>query len=242
MTGSGSDGAPRRRLAVGGADVVGGTDAAGKPNAVGTPDAVSETDAAGKPDAVSETDAAGTPDAVELLVDRDYPVALLLARVAVAADAEVDVPERAVVSAIRALRLDAYAEPELRPALLAAVLRELSGSGWLDRKPVGPPPSAGPFLPEDDRWAGWWQEDVVGWPEQAVPTVDQAVRALRRMPIQPRIVLVLRDAAGLSRDDAARVSGHSPQELSLLLESARDWLVGCLEPELGEAATWARPR
>lgn len=201
MTGSGTDGAPRRRLAV------------------------------------------GETDAVELLVDRDYPVALLLTRVAVAADVDDDVPERVVVSAIGAVRAGADPGQNLRPALLAAVLRGLVENGWLDRGPAEPPPSAGPFLPEDDRWAGWWQEDVVGWPEEAVPTVDQTVRALRRMPVWPRVALVLRDAAGLSTDDAARVSGHSAAELSLLLESARDWLVGCLEPELAEeAGTCARQR
>jgi hypothetical protein len=119
-----------------------------------------------------------------------------------------------------------------RALVLLRVIDTLEAAGQLDPTPVGPVPVAGPYLPDGDRWAGWWAREPVDWPAATAPGRDAVVRALRRLPLGLRVVLVLRDAAGLGAAEAAQVTGTSREQLDVLLESARIGFVEYLDAEL----------
>lgn len=81
-------------------------------------------------------------------------------------------------------------------------------------------PAPGPFVPAGDRWAGWWQDDLTPWPEDADLGPERIAAALRRLTPDLREVLVMAEATGTP---APRDSDDS--EAVALLERARQAFV-----------------
>jgi hypothetical protein len=120
----------------------------------------------------------------------------------------------------------------LRATLLLHVVDAVEAAGRLDDAPTEPVPFPGPYLTGDDRWAGWWQVEPTGWPAGRRPERSEVIAALRRLPLGLRVLLVLRDAAGLGPEAAADIIGTSADQAEVLLESARLGFVGHLDREL----------
>lgn len=176
-------------------------------------------------------------DDLHAVVRRHHGVAELLAS-ALAADAGGG-PEPAADAAVRrAWRrvltpVDAPARlaPELvRAELLRLVIDELSQADELDT--AAPAPAEPPFLPAGDRWEGWWAGTVPAWSGSTPPRRAEVLRALRRMPVGLRAVLVVRDAAAVPAGAAVAVLGVGPGVQAELLEKARLAYVTGLDREV----------
>jgi DNA-directed RNA polymerase specialized sigma24 family protein len=153
---------------------------------------------------------------IDSWIRRDHPVAELLATVATRDGEPVEVVRRAWAAVLGDLTADLPLPP--RPTLFARVIDELDEADALDDT-VTDLPAPGPFLPaDDDRWAGWWETYPPSWPPDATLTGDDVVRALRRLPLVPRVLLVLRHVAGLEPEEIQQVLGGSleAQEEALL--------------------------
>ncbi|WP_322756299.1 hypothetical protein [Frankia sp. Cas3] len=187
--------------------------------------------------------ASGDGAAVDTLMNTDHALAVLLAEAVGAcpeAVAVVAVVERAWLDTVAVLVADT--DPPVRVALLGAVLRLMREDGQLDDAAATPdsatarsqepePSRAGFFLPPDDRWAGWWNVDVSSWPAGWVPTAEQVRHAVRRLALNQRTLLILRDAAKLSATEAAPITGTEPDDQGRLLDSAREAYVAYLDEE-----------
>lgn len=173
----------------------------------------------------------GDRTAVAELVAREHPVADLLCRAASGERAGDDVLTRAWTMLIGDIR---SGEPagSLRAALLGHVVRVLDDQDAFDPAETPPAPGWGPFLPEGDRWAGWWAEDPDPWPDGTVLSPEQILRALRGLPLGPRVLLVLRDAARLAPEQAEPIVGAPPERQAVLLEEAREAYVARLDRAL----------
>ncbi len=198
----------------------------------------------------------GDGTAVDTLMNTDHALAVLLAEAVGArpeAVAVVAVVERAWLDTVA--MLVAGTDQPVRVALLGAVLRLMREDGRLDDaaattdsvtvrspEPEPSPSRAGFFLPLDDRWAGWWNVDVPSWPAGWVPTAEQVLRAVRRLPLHQRTLLILRDAAKLSATEAAPITGMEPDDQGRLLDSARDAYVAYLDEEFRAADSGAERR
>ena len=121
----------------------------------------------------------------------------------------------------------------VRAELLRLVIEELARAGDLDNAAPAPPLGQ-QFLPAGDRWAGWWAGTVPVWPEHRPATRADVLRALRRMPVGLRAVLVVRDAAAVSADTAVAVLGAGPGAQAELLEQARLAYVTALDLTMTE--------
>ncbi len=122
----------------------------------------------------------------------------------------------------------------VRASLLGAILRRLRADGRLD-EPEGAASVFSAdhfFLPPDDRWAGWWDVDVPFWPAERTPAGDQVLSAVRRLPGDQRILLLLRDAARLSVDQTSEITGLEPENQGKILDDARRAYVEYLDQEL----------
>ena len=176
---------------------------------------------------------AGDAEALDALLRRDHPVVDLLAR-ALASDAGPgDGAARAWERLVTDLAAARYPEPGLRAAVLGHLVDVLDEGGLLDtvgRETVW----SGTFLDGGDSWAGWWDEEPPVWPPDLTLTPDQVLAALRSVPPGPRLLLVLRDVAALREDQAETVSGYSPKEQEVLLESARESYVMALDMVVSE--------
>lgn len=172
----------------------------------------------------------GEVSAVRELLAREYPVALFFAQ-AVAGD---DGAEGVVAEACARLLADVrqgVVSGGLRAALLrrvALILPDADAAGV--STPSAPLRT---FVAAGDRWAGWWDIEPPPWPPSVVLQPEQVLRALRRLPRAGRILLVLRDVAGLGAEDAEAVFGAGPDRHAMLLELARDAYLVELDREVG---------
>jgi hypothetical protein len=97
----------------------------------------------------------------------------------------------------------------------------------------------GPFLPSDDRWAGWALDYLAAWtrlPRSGpLSAEDQAtvVDALGRLPTTYRLVIALRDAAGIPLFTVAQLLGLLNDEARALLHRARNEFEGILDQSFG---------
>lgn len=170
--------------------------------------------------------------AVPALVARDHPVADLLFRVVSAQDADVAVLTRlwsALITDIKA----GFVTQDLRLTLLKRIIMTLDEHDAFD--PEDPPqrPEREAFLPEGHRWAGWWGDEPVPWPGDAMPTPEQIRSALRQVALDLRLVLVLRDIARMPAVEVLSILGLSIDQQEISLESAREAYVAHLDRELG---------
>jgi hypothetical protein len=177
----------------------------------------------------------GTAGAVDALLTRDYPATDLLARAAAAAGADVAecvalAWERFIGDAVGRASADGT-----RGALLGQVVMVLYDLELLDAAPVPvlKPPA---FLPSGNRWAGWWEEDLPTWPPGAALLRPHVAAALRKLSLGPRVLLVLRDAAGLSPEEAEPIVNVRGSGQNQLLDKGRQAYVAALDDQLAGAA------
>lgn len=171
----------------------------------------------------------GQPAAIVAWLERDHPLAEFVCAVAAAGGTDTDA---VLATAWRAALDEVGAGTQaggLRTVVLREVLYALDDAGRLDDAvPEDDVPVPGPFLPAGDPWADWWAD------EDAVPELtgglrrERIVAALRRLPLGLRVLLVLRDGAGLPAADAADLVAGSGDEQDVLLGTARVgfiWLI-----------------
>lgn len=169
----------------------------------------------------------GEASALAEAVQRHYAIGDLLARVA-AVDAD---PRDCLARAWRSLIAEVVRQEitgALRPALLERVVAEVHGQNRLDPG-RGDTRTPGPFQPDGDRWEGWWVSDQVPWPADVRFNPELLLWALRQMPVELRILLVLRDVAGLSSVEAAPIAGVLAPLQTAMLDAAREAYVLALD-------------
>ena len=95
----------------------------------------------------------------------------------------------------------------LRPVLLARIVALLRQEGLVDDADGVPLPAEALFASagEDERWAGWYVEDPIEWPPGTDLTPRRVEGVLRHLPVGARAVLVFRDVAGLTAEEADEV-------------------------------------
>lgn len=174
----------------------------------------------------------GDAPAIAALVHRDHALAEMCARV-LAGPAG---PGPAVTRAWESLLADiatGEAVGPLRAALLSRLVCAMAEAGALDDRQHAPPPAPGPFLSaaDDERWAGWYAADPVGWPYGATPEPAHVEGALRALPAPFRLMLLLVDAAGVAQEDAWRVL-ETVRHQPVPLEAARDAFVAYVDREV----------
>jgi len=186
---------------------------------------------------------AGEPAAIVAWIERDHPMAEFLFNAAVSAPeptgTSVAEPDSELLArAWRAALAEVGGEtrPErLRTILLREVLYALDDAGRLDPAPGDDAdvPVPGPYLPTGDPWEGWWSDDDAVAPLTAALRRAQVVAALRRLPLGLRVLLVLRDGAGLRAEDAADLVAGSADQQDALISSARVGFICLIDEQLG---------
>jgi hypothetical protein len=83
------------------------------------------------------------------------------------------------------------------------------------------------------RWEGWWDKEPPTWPPGREPRPDEVLAALRRLPFRLRRLLILRDVARLTAEDARMVTGSDEDASEVPLQLARDAYVVELDREIG---------
>jgi DNA-directed RNA polymerase specialized sigma24 family protein len=119
-----------------------------------------------------------------------------------------------------------------RAALCRNVIDVLDEREHLDDAAPAQAPAARTFLPSTDRWAGWVQSEPTPWPVGTEISRDDVLHALRRVPVGLRVLLVLRDAAGLAAEEAAPVVHRDAAQQRALLHRAREWYVEAMDAEV----------
>jgi RNA polymerase sigma-70 factor (ECF subfamily) len=180
---------------------------------------------------------AGRVAAFSAFLDRDYPVTSLVAGFVAppdTADATVERTWRSVIG-----RIDGFEGPGgLRASVLALLLGELDSAGVLDRDEGVAPSEPGRFLEAGDRWEGWWSDSVASWEgygdaiEVPAEARDVVVEAIQSLPMVQRVLILLRDAAGLSLEECEPILGHSREGQETLLHWARSSVRMALEEYL----------
>ena len=178
----------------------------------------------------------GDAAALDALLTHDYPATDLLARAVAAAGADVT---ECVALAWERFIGDVgagYGTGGARGAVLEQVVTVLDERQLLDaaRVPALRPPV---FSASGDRWAGWWEDYLPEWPAAAALRGPLVIGALRRVSLGRRVLLVLRDAAALSPEEAEPMVPGSGQ--AALLDEARQAYVAAIDDQLaagGEAA------
>ncbi|HEV2371966.1 MAG TPA: zf-HC2 domain-containing protein [Streptosporangiaceae bacterium] len=174
----------------------------------------------------------GDASAADDLLARDHGVADLLARAAAGTGTDTAGTTGLAWERLLADARTGAVTASLRAALLGRVVTVLIEQGHLDRTEL---PSRPFFMPPGDRWAGWWLDDHAAWPPGTVLTHGQVLTALRRVPVGLRVLLVLRDAAGLSADETEPVVPRSAAQQAASLDRARaTYLAGFSVPDPGE--------
>lgn len=180
---------------------------------------------------------AGEPAAIVAWVERDHPIAEFVCTVAADGGAPGTVTQ-VLAAAWRAALGEVGAgtgEGGLRTVLLREVLYALDDAGRLDTAtPDAVAPVPGPYLPAGDPWEGWWADDDAVPPLAAAPRRDQVVAALRQLPLGLRVLLVLRDGAGLPAQDAADLVAGSADQQDALLGTARVGFICLIDEQIGE--------
>jgi DNA-directed RNA polymerase specialized sigma24 family protein len=185
-------------------------------------------------------------EAFERLLDDETPALCSVAALLGPSDEAFDVVERVWLDVIeeaeRGAPFSALSVLAMRRLLerLATPLPLVVASGDERYRP-------GPFLPDDDRWAGSWEDDgPMPWERLRMDRVlseddrDVVVEALHCLPARYRVVVVVRDAGGLPLDDVSWVLGLTRDETRMLLHRARTELVGTIEGLVAPAASGAR--
>jgi hypothetical protein len=173
----------------------------------------------------------GDAQTLEELVSRDHTLADLLAR-AVAGDGG---PGDAVAHAWILLISDVTqgrTTRGLRAALLTRVITVLQDRDQLDESKVTSAKHYSFLPPDDDRWAGWWEIEPPTWPVRVKLTADVVLRALHRIPIVPRIILILRDAAKLSAAEVESILQRGEPQQTALLDAAREAYVRAIDDQV----------
>jgi RNA polymerase sigma-70 factor (ECF subfamily) len=99
------------------------------------------------------------------------------------------------------------------------------------------------FLPAGHRWTGHWAMPPTSWrevPENLLlsrETMTEIGRAIDRLPVAQRQVLILRDVDGLSADDTCELLGLTEGNQRVLLHRARSKVRAALECYLGAVAS-----
>ena len=194
----------------------------------------------GTDEALLEGVRAGEPAAIVAWIERDHPVAEFLLTVAAgdAGTADAGAPGELLARAWRAALAEVGGAPDpgrLRAILLREVLYALDDAGRLDTGPGDDTavPVPGPYLPAGDRWEGWWVDDDAVTPITAALRRAQVVAALRRLPLGLRVLLVLRDGAGLLPEDAAELVAGSEDQQDALIASARVGFIWLIDEQIG---------
>jgi hypothetical protein len=170
--------------------------------------------------------ASGDPTAAAALLERDLGVTLFAASVLSPGTDPLDAVERAFAGT--AARPPAAGQ--VRAALLTHLLAAL---GHQVVPPEGGAAVTDGFADDDDRWAGWWVDDVVSWPAGHRPGAGPLAAALRSLPMPLRVILLLVDAAQLPPGTAAGVLSCAEAQLEGWLEAARGALVAALDATTG---------
>ena len=173
----------------------------------------------------------GDASAVSELLERDHSVADLLFRVSSAQGAGDGALSGAWATLIEDVR-SGLVTGSLRAALLERVIFALDDRGEFDTARTPPLPGRGAFLAADDRWAGWWADEPVPWPEGAEPTPAQVLTVLRRIPLSLRVLLVVRDVAHLPAAQAERIVNRPADRQAPALDAAREAYVAYVDEEV----------
>jgi RNA polymerase sigma-70 factor (ECF subfamily) len=182
----------------------------------------------------------GDAEAFGAVVDAHYPVTALVAGFLTEPGQADEAVERTWLAAID--RLDGWRGPEsVRAWVLGLLIEELDKAQALDRAEGEAPPEPGRFLEPGNRWEGWWKEDVRSWEgfgDQASPPEEvrqTAVGAVGSLPMLQRVLVLLRDTAGLSLDECASIVGRTDEDQQTLLDWARSSVRLALERRLAAA-------
>jgi DNA-directed RNA polymerase specialized sigma24 family protein len=129
--------------------------------------------------------------------------------------------------------LDGVVDSDLRSALLARLINVVDNNDQLDDTSIEVSNHYS-FLPAEDIWAGWWADDdePQPWPPGTMLTPDRVVRAIRRVPLTLRTILILRDAAGLSAAESVPIMHCGAEQQAALLDTARDAFIGAIDDEV----------
>lgn len=176
----------------------------------------------------------GDAAAVYALLTRDYAIGDLLARAAAAAGADVT---ECVALAWEQLIADAASgsgTERAQTALLERVILVLDQRQQLDTADTGVPERSR-FLPPGDRWAGWWPDnEPPAWPPDAALPREQVIRALRQLRLRQRVLLVLRDAARMSPEEAGQIVNEPEPHQTALLDEARQAYVAAIDQQVAD--------
>jgi RNA polymerase sigma-70 factor, ECF subfamily len=180
----------------------------------------------GREESVVKAARGGDAQAFGVLVDTHYPVTALVAGFLAERDQADEAVERTWLAVVDTLNQWDGTE-SLRAWLCALLIDELDRSQALDRAEGDAPPEPGRFLDAGDRWTGWWKGEMLSWAgfgDEFTPsdTVrNAAVDAVRSLPMVQRVMVLLRDVAGLSLDECGSIVGRTKEDQATLLHWAR---------------------
>src|SRR5207248_1714271 len=83
------------------------------------------------------------------------------------------------------------------------------------------------------RWEHWWDDEPPTWPPRRKPRSDEVLAALGRLDFHLRRLLILRDVALLSAEDARMITSSDEDASEVPLQLARDAYVVELDREIG---------
>jgi len=98
------------------------------------------------------------------------------------------------------------------------------------------------FVPDGERWAGWWASSPLRFDEQpegrllSSETLGVVRRVVAELPEAQRAVIAMRDLAGFSAEEVCESLGITEGNQRVLLHRARTKVRVALEEHLGEAA------
>jgi DNA-directed RNA polymerase specialized sigma24 family protein len=180
---------------------------------------------------------AGDAEAFGSLIDLHQPVTALIAGFLV----EPATAEAAVARTWRAVSdgVQRFNGPEsVRAWILTLLVDELNRTNALDRSEGEAPAEPGRFLEPGDRWEGWWKGDLRTWEgfgdEESPPAMvrQAAIDAVGSLPMLQRLLILLRDVAGLSLDECAAIVGRTIEDQQTLLDWARTTVRLALEQQI----------
>jgi hypothetical protein len=173
---------------------------------------------------------AGDRSVVPELLRRDHAAAVFFAHVMDASD-----PQRTVATAweelLAAMGRGAGGD-DLRVGLFGRLAAAVGADGRTADRPDTRPDRPGTFVGPDDRWEGWWDREPTAWPASADIGPARVAAAVRRLPVNLRGVLVLRDVADLTAEQTSAVLPAARSHQATMLESARDAYLIALDREV----------
>jgi RNA polymerase sigma-70 factor (ECF subfamily) len=98
------------------------------------------------------------------------------------------------------------------------------------------------FLPDGERWAGWWASSPMRFDEQpesrllSAETLGIVRQVVEELPAAQKAVIAMRDLAGFSSEEVCESLGISEGNQRVLLHRARTKVRVALEEYLGEVA------